>query len=174
MATIPTNDGSKSDIYGRKMITPIKPITADMCTIVWGTESTVDGTGESVFSGATNISISYQQQVIRRRTLGSRNGQPVAVIYPTQPMGTMTMQRLFVETPAGIFSLPGWNICAGTAYMDVRFNGASAYADCALSYGGYHISGATVTGYSISAEAEGLTIVDNINVEFLQLSILAS
>ena len=169
---LPTNDGSKSDIYGRKMIIPIKPITADMCTIVGGTEAATTGVGEEILTGATSINISYQQAVVRRRTLGSRNGQPIAVIYPTQPMGTLTMQRLFAETPAAIFSRPGWNICAGTAYLDVRFNGDSAYADCNVKYGGFHITGATVTGYRVSAEAEGLTIVDDISIEFLQMTVL--
>jgi hypothetical protein len=29
--------------------------------------------------------------------------------------------------------------------------------------------GGTVTGYNISAEAEGLTVLDNVTIEFLQM-----
>lgn len=169
MADNDSNPKSRVDIYGRKMVTPKKPITADMCMIVWGREG-AEGGGENALTGATNVSIQYQQQVIRRRTLGSVGGHPAAVIYPTQPMGSMQLQRLFTDNPGLIFTYPGWNICQGTASLDVRFNGASVYDDCGQGYNGFHISGATVTGYNISAEAEGLTIVDNVNIEFLQLS----
>lgn len=149
-----------ADVFGRKLIVPKKPITADMCTIIWG--------GRAVAS-ATNINLVYQQQVTRRRTLGG-NGNPVAVIYPTQPIGSFSIQRLVCETTEDIFSLPGWNVCQGPAELNVSFNGATAYDGCTTTGGYYLLSGAIVTGYSLSAEAEGLTVADNVQIEFLQLS----
>ena len=58
------------DIFGRKRFNQLKPITADMVTIAWGSDTT-GTTTPVILSTATNISIQYQQQVIRRRTLGS-------------------------------------------------------------------------------------------------------
>ncbi len=178
MATI---DNTK-EIFGRRAIVPVRPITADMCTIVWASD-TVPGAGQ-VVTGATNINISYQQQVIRRRTLATAGGAPLAVIYPSQPIGSLQIQRLFADlsqqlgggatgfTASGthdIFNLYGWSICSGTAAITVTFDGDSAYKDCATKNDGYRMTGCVVVGYNISAEAEGLTIVDNVSVEFLQM-----
>lgn len=168
-----------SDLYGRRLITPVKPITADMCTIVFTSDDPKWADGDQVVAGATNINISYQQQVVRRRTLGTSGGSPLAVIYPTQPIGTIQISRLFAKYEsvansklpgvANLFSFPGWDICKGTATIKVTFNGASAFTNCAESYGGFRMRGGTVTGYNISAEAEGLTVLDNVTIEFLQM-----
>lgn len=160
-----------AELFGRKSVIPKKPITADMCTIIWG--DSLD-TGEGVPNGAavasaTNISIQYQQQVTRRRTLGAAEGAPIAVIYPSQPVGSMSIQRLICETTEDIFQRPGWNICKGTAALSISFDGATAYEGCNTQGSIYTATGATVTGYSLNAEAEGLTVVDNIQIEFLQL-----
>ncbi len=173
---------NNQEIFGRNAVKSVRPITADMCTILWGADNAP--TVARVVTGATNINISYQQQVVRRRTLATAGGSPLAVIYPTQPMGSVQIQRLFAdlsqqlgggetgyETSSvhDIFDLPGWNICKGTAELAVTFDGASAYPDCATKAPGYRMTGAVVTGYNISAEAEGLTVVDNVSIEFLQM-----
>lgn len=177
MATI----NQQQDLYGRRMVRAVKPITADMCTIVFTADNAASTAKSEIIAGATNISISYQQQVMRRRTLGSAGGSPLAVIYPTQPMGTLTMSRLFaryhdadpaLNTIESLFSFPGWDICKGTASITLKFNGDSAFTGCNEKYGGFKLSGATVTGYSLSAEAEGLTVLDNVNIEFLQMIVV--
>lgn len=168
------------DLYGRKLVDTgyMKPITADMATLVWATDgalntsSTADSPG--ILTGATNVNISYQQGVTRRYTLGTRGGRPLAVIYPTRPVGTLAISKLFVgPDPGKLFALPGWNICEGTAIITVRFDGTSAYDNCSSAsgktFGGFQLLGATVTGYNIGFESEGLTVVDNISVEFLQM-----
>ena len=177
---------NNKDLFGRQPTAPVRPITADMCTIAWYGENALgNNSANRIVSGATNITIAYQQQVIRRRTLSSAGGRPLAVIYPTQPIGSIQIQRLFADmnvqlgggttSDVGVsgthdlFSYPGWNVCNGTAGLDITFDGASAYPDCATKNPGFSISGAVVTGYNISAEAEGLTIVDNVSIEFLQL-----
>jgi len=148
-----------ADLFGRKTIIPKKPITADMCTIVWG---------GALVSSATNVNLVYQQSVIRRRTLGG-NGAPVAVIYPTQPVGSLSIGRLVAESSENIFDKPGWNICGGPTSIMLNFDGATAYEGCTVKGGFYHLHGALVTAYNLAVEAEGLTVVDGIQIEFLQL-----
>jgi hypothetical protein len=165
-----------TELFGRQPMQPIRPITADMTTITWGPDqSGLDGDNRAteVVTGAVNINISYQQGVVRRRTLSTANGRPIAAIYPTQPVGSIAIQRLFAEFPGGgthqIFDYPGWNICRGTAGISLQFNGTSAYRDCNRPNSGFYMTGATVVGYNIAAEAEGLTIMDNLSVEFIQM-----
>ena len=180
---------NETELFGRMPVKSVKPITADMCMITWSAENPASATGGAVapgkvLTGATNVSISYQQQVIRRRTLATAGGSPLAVIYPSQPIGSIQVQRLFADlsqqlgggatgyaasSTHDLFDLPGWNICNGTASITVKFDGESAYANCATKNPGYRMTGAVVTGYNISAEAEGLTVVDNVSIEFLQM-----
>lgn len=175
-----------TELFGRQAAMTVRPVTADMCTIVWQKDSNSDAapTAGNIVTGATSISIQYQQQVIRRRTLATSSGHPVAVIYPTQPMGGIQISRLFANlsqslngvatgitsSTHALFDFPGWNICNGTAAITVSFDGESAYTGCTSKNPGYRMTGCTVTSYSISAEAEGLTVVDNVAIEFLQMS----
>ena len=181
---------NSTELFGRQQVMTVRPITADMCTITWYGESSADLAGltpnsPNIVSGAVNITISYQQQVTRRRTLATAGGRPVAVIYPTQPVGSIQIQRLFADFTVqtngassglstsgthAIFGYPGWNVCNGTAGLDITFDRKSAYKDCVgANPPGFRISGAIVTGFNISAEAEGLTVIDNISIEFLQM-----
>lgn len=177
-----------AELFGRTPVKTVRPITADMCTILWSPENPSSGATGGILTGATNINISYQQQVVRRRTLATANGTPLAAIYPTQPQGSIQIQRLFADLSSEVgsanngqiltsvhdlFSFAGWNVCAGTAAITLNFDGKSAYPDCATKTYGYRMTGAIVTGYNISAEAEGLTVVDNVSIEFLQMFSLA-
>ncbi len=149
-----------ADIFKRQPIELRKPITADMCLIEWGTH----------VSTATNLTMTYQQPVTRRRTLGV-NGKNVAVIFPGQPVGRISIQRLFAEKPNGetsIFDRDGWHPCRPTT-IRVTFTGEAAVDGCSVTGGIYTAIGCVATSYSLSAEAEGLTVVDNIEIEFLQL-----
>lgn len=147
-----------SDIFKRQPIDTKSPITGDMCLIEW----------ESVLTTATNLSLTYQQPITRRRTLGT-NGKTTAVIYSGQPVGQISIARLFADTTEDIFNKPGWNPCSGLATIRISFTGDSSIDGCDTKGGIYTASGCIVTSYSLSAEAEGLTVVDNINIEFLQL-----
>lgn len=178
-------ENTVGEIFGRKAARTVRPITADMCSIIWSGDDDPNVTAGTTVLGATNISISYQQQVVRRRTLAAPGGTPLALIYPTQPLGSIQIQRLYADlvnqagartlnkevasNVQGIFQLPGWNVCQGTASLKISFSGETAYEKCATAARGYRATGAVVTGYNISAEAEGLTVVDNVSIEFLQL-----
>lgn len=158
-----------AELFGRNDIVIKHPITADMATLSWGDDGSSGVASESVIVSATNISIQYQQPIIKRRTLGA-GAQNIAVLIPGQPQGQFSMQRLVADTEDNLFDLPGFNICKGTATIILSFNGATQFSGCSTTNGFiYTMSGAIVAGYNLSAESEGMTVVDGIQVEFLQL-----
>jgi hypothetical protein len=143
-----------ADLFQRQDTTIKTPVTADNCIITWG----------GTVAAATQVQISYQQQVQRRRTIGNQT----AIIYATYPIGNVTIARLIADGAGDIFSNPGWSACTpGTITFSMSGGHGS---NC--SAGGYSLTakGAIVSSYSLSAEAEGLTVVDNIVIDFLELS----
>lgn len=144
------------DIYGRTPLNPKIPYTADKALIDWG----------GPVSSAINVTINYSQAVQRRRTVGNKN----AVIYAMQPIGRISIARLLIGEEAGsLFTQPGWNACdQGT--IKVTFKGgcgdsqSTTQKDLTLT-----AIGCIVSDFTISAEAEGLTVLDNVSIEFLQL-----
>lgn len=126
----------------------VAPFTADKCTIQWGGE----------VAGAMNVTVAYSQQVNRRRTIGNKQ----VMLWASLPNGQITIGRLMASNAAGIFGAPGWNACKpGSITLQV--------AGCEGSVS-YTASDAIVTQYQVTAEAEGLTVIDNIVIEFVQLS----
>lgn len=156
-----------SDIFHRKPLNIEKPITADMVMLYWG--SSGGGTsGGTIVAQATNFQLQYQQQVNRRWTLGGA-GVNTCVIYPGRPIGTIRIQRLFVDQNENIFENPGWDPCGEPATIHIELNGESAVDGCTTKGGIYIARGAVATSYGLTAEADGLTIIDDVNIEFLQL-----
>ena len=147
-----------SDIFKRKPLDLKTPITADMVLMEW----------EGLLAQATQMSLQYNQPVNRRWTLGT-NGRNTCVIYPGRPLGSLQIQRMFADKNENIFSKAGWDPCSDPATIHIMLSGASALENCNVSGGEYIVRGAIVTSYGISAEAEGLTLVDNLNIEFMQL-----
>jgi hypothetical protein len=147
-----------SDIFKRKILDLKKPITADMVMIEW----------DGLLAQATNVALQYNQPVNRRWTLGT-NGKNTCVIYPGRPLGSFQIQRLFVEGTDDIFDKSGWDPCGNLANIHVLLDGSSALENCTVTGGEYILRGALVTSYGMTAEAEGLSITDNINIEFMQL-----
>ena len=159
-----------ADIFNRKQLSIEKPITADMVLLHWGGSGGAAGTGSTgvIVAQATNFSMSYQQQVTRRWTLGGSN-KNTCVIYPGRPIGSIRIQRLFVDKNENMFNNPGWDPCGETATITVQLDGSGAVNNCSVSGGTYTARGCVVTGYGITAEADGLTIIDDVTIEFLQL-----
>lgn len=147
-----------SDIFKRKALDLKKPITADMVLIEW----------EGLLAQATNISLQYNQPVQRRWTLGT-NGKNTCVIYPGRPIGSFQIQRLYADQNENIFTKPGWDPCGELATIHITLDGSSALDNCNVKGGSFVLRGAIATSFGLTAEAEGLTIADNINVEFMQL-----
>jgi hypothetical protein len=136
-----------ADLFGYQTASIKSPITADKCTIQWG----------GVVAGAVQVSISYSQQINRRRTIGNKD----TVIWASQPSGQATIQRLI--TTAGLDTGgTGWNACNPAT---ITFN----LAGCGTGGGSLRANGAVVSEYSIQAEAESLTVMDNVVIDFLQL-----
>ena len=154
-----------TDIFNRAKLNIEKPITADMVMLHWSSASTPAGV---IVAQATNFTLQYQQPVNRRWTLGGA-GANTCVIYPGRPIGSIQIQRLFVDQGEELFTLDGFDPCGSTATITVSLDGTGALNDCGASAGIYTARGAIVTSYGFTAEAEGLTVVDNINVEFMQL-----
>jgi hypothetical protein len=136
-----------ADLYQRDVLTPSSPIVADKCTLDW----------EGVIMDATNVSLSYAQQITRRRTIGHQK----SVIHGSQPTGQLTIQRVLVDGSDDIFGKGGWDQCTPA-------NPTLNATGCASAWS-YKITGALVSQYTIQMEAEGLTVMDNVVVDFLQV-----
>lgn len=142
-----------SDIFGRQAANITAPITADTGVLVWG------GT---IIASATNLSLAANQPVTLRRTIGNKN----AVIIPGMPSCSMQMSRLLIPVDATtLFGLPGWQACFPASIT-------VAFSTCSLGTGiSFRLDGATVNSYVISAEAEGTTVLDQVSLSALQLSL---
>jgi hypothetical protein len=145
------------DLFGYNATTNRNVYLADRASISWGDK----------LGGATQVSVTYAQQINRRRTIGGKE----ATIYGSQPQGNLNIQRLVFSdgTGAAIFNLPGWDACGDAADLTVTLA-----AGCANGGGGgksltFQVKGARVTQYSLQMEAESLTVADNVVLEFLQL-----
>jgi len=155
------------DIFRRKPVEILRPITADMLLIIWGGSAS-----DEYLTHATQVSIQYNQPMTKRWSLGT-NGKNQAAVYPGRPVGQLQIQRLFAEGNGDIFNKPGWNICAGLADITINMKASqssvSLNGECTQNGGTYILIGGLVTSYGITAEAEGLTVIDNINIEFMQM-----
>lgn len=139
-----------ADVFGKDTQAIKLPITADKCVISW----------DGIIASATNFSLTYQQPINRRRTIGGKE----AIIYTGQPQGNITISRLLVDGEfKEIFSKQGWVLCNEPADITIHLNG------CEGDGGALRATGCLVSAYSLQGEADGLTVIDNINIEFLQL-----
>jgi hypothetical protein len=139
-----------NDLYGFNLANLRTPLTADKATIDWGGPVTA----------AIQLSVAYMQQVQRRRTIGNRD----AVIWATMPQGQITIARLLTTDATSLFTAPGWKACEpGTITLNLGggCDGATAFSLTALH--------CIVSQFSLQAEAESLTVMDNVVIEFLQL-----
>ena len=137
-----------ADIYSKNQTTFEAPYTADKCIIQWDTQVTT----------ANNVSISYAQQVNRRRTIGNQ----FAMLWANMPSGQITIARLMSPNGESLLKSKGWNACSpGT--ITIKTDGC-------ISGTVYTAHKCIVTQYQIQMETEGLSVVDNIVVEFLELT----
>lgn len=139
-----------ADLFGRENTAIKSPLTADKATINWG----------GIITGAVQVTVAYTQQINRRRTIGNKD----AIIWATMPSGQVTIQRLLTSDAAGLFAAPGWNAC-NPGDITLTLGG------CAGNGPTYSARGCVVTQFQVQAEAESLTVMDNVTVEFLQLSV---
>lgn len=146
---------ANTDVFGRTPTIPKMPFTADKATIDWGGPITT----------AMNVSLGYSQAIQRRRTIGNKN----SVIYAAQPVGSITIARLLTEDATSLFNAPGWKVCDGPGTITLTFRGGCDDKPSTSGNLVFTAIGCMVANFSISAEAEGLTVIDNVGIEFLQL-----
>jgi hypothetical protein len=140
-----------ADVFGRAAINIVQPITADNALIDWG----------GVVTNCQQVSISAAQPINRRHTIGNRK----AVIWSGQMAGQINIARIMTVDVTDLYSAPGFSVCdPGTISV--------TFGDCGESGGGaitYTATGCLVSNLGVQAEAEGLQVVDNVTIEFLQL-----
>ena len=148
-----------NDIYGNAPLNISFPYTADNVTLVWGGK----------VANVTNIQISYVRSTRKQHAIGSLN----AVINPTRPAGQLTLNHLMIDG-AFDFTDPGWANCdIGT--IDLYINPGCAgnpNANAPATTVHLRATGASVTSWGSVVEAEGLTISDQTQVDFMQLQSL--
>jgi hypothetical protein len=141
-----------ADIFNFKDQEVKRPYTADRATLEWS------DTGDVQF--AINVQISYQQQINRRRVIGGA----WAVRWGSQPQGSLTCQRILVAGDANIYEGKIWDQCQDAQELKVSLS------DCDGKAGPIYIcTGPVVSQLQVTVEAESLTCLDNVVVEFLQL-----
>jgi len=137
-----------ADMFGREPVKLKKPVTADKCEITWD--------GKNV-AQAIQFSMDYSQQITRRRSIGSKD----AIIYGSQPQGRATMARL-ITSDGSITSGDSWTCKTGT--LTFKLGG------CEGGGGTYTATGCIISSFNIQAQAEDLTVMDNVVIEFMELS----
>ena len=144
------------DIYGRDALTIKFPYTADMAKIKWGGTDLV----------ATNVSLNYAQSIQRRHAIGSN----AAIIYATRPIGSLSVARLIVDG-AFNFNEAGWYACNNPGTITISLMGPGCGTGANAATGGIHftLAGCIVTQFSLQMESEGLTIIDNVAIDFMQM-----
>ena len=154
---------ANNELFHKNTLSINHPITADMVMLQW------DG-GD--VAQANQFQMQYQQQATRRYTLGGL-AAPYAAIIPGRPVGTITIGRLFIADTSTIFGKAGWSTCTKPANIIISFQGRNSVnaEECLVDNNTtYTAWGAYVTGYSFQADADSLNVVDNITIEFLQLT----
>jgi hypothetical protein len=144
-----------ADVFNFKDQAVKKPFTADRATLQWAEQGQVDW--------AINVQISYQQQINRRRVIGGN----WAIRWGSQPQGQLTAQRILVSG-ANDEQYTGkiWDQCQDTEPLVVVLQ------DCNGTTGPvYTCTGPTIAQLQVTVEAESLTCLDNVVVEFLQLKV---
>lgn len=136
-----------ADLYGFSSNVST-PATADKSTINWNGE----------LAGAVQINIAYNQQINKRRTMGNRG----ALVWASQPTGQITIQKLIVG--ASVTTLKGFKACEpATISFKTGFCGGQ-------SGGSVTATGCVVSSYVVTAETDGMTVMENITIDFVSLS----
>ncbi len=155
------------DIFGREKQDVLLPMTTDNAKITIGNEIVY----------AQNVQITYTQDVQRRRVIGGKG----ALLIPGQPRGQMSIGIVMVAVNSANDSANGrglspgspeelWSSCESGGSIQVEF-GAGPCGATGSKGKVYKLTGALVTQYGVSMEAEGMLIQENVVIDFLQLEV---
>jgi hypothetical protein len=137
-----------ADLFGFQSDSIKTPATADRCTVSFG----------GAVASAVNVSIQYNQQINRRRVVGGA----MVLLWASAPQGQASIQTMV----AGSLlkgSGSGWTACAPGV---VTFN----FGGCSTGGGSVTCHGAVVSSYQVTAEVEGLTVMENVVIDFVTAS----
>jgi hypothetical protein len=136
-----------ADIFGFNSDAVKSPVTADKCIVSFG----------GAIATAVNVSIQYNQQINRRRVVGGQN----VLLWASSPQGQASIQTMVAGT-----SLKGggsgWSACTPGV---VTFTMGGCTSGPTIS-----CHGAVVSSYQVTAEVEGLTVMENVVVDFVTAS----
>lgn len=144
-----------ADIFGRSQLSIKQPLTADACHIY------IDGEKQAE---AYQVQLDYQQAVTRRRSIGNSN----AVIYGSQPVGRLSIGRLMTEDTS-VPSTATFNGC-GKGKVKIQLGSKACEGGAGNPAFSYVLEGCMVTSYTLQIQAEDLTVIDGITIEFLEMS----
>ena len=157
-----------ADILQRNLFDHSQPLTADRVKLVFSGYSTV--------YAALTVQAQVQYPVSRRRTLGTDGNMVQSFTIVGQPAGKLTIARMFgpEAKSAELFATHPFNPCApkGESFVTMSFSNQTTMSNCPSSVNDiYTFHGAIVSAYEITANAEELTVLDNIVVDFSQMEI---
>lgn len=133
-----------ADMFGFASNNVRSPVTADRCTVSFG----------GPVATAVNVSIQYNQQINRRRVIGNSG----VLLWASSPQGQASIQTM--AAGSGLKGGSGFSACSPTT---VTFS----MGGCGVGGGQLRCSGAVVSSYQITAEVEGLTVMENVVVDFV-------
>jgi hypothetical protein len=151
------------DIFKKTTSTNATPRTADNAFINWG----------GINTAALNINIGYNRGVSRHRTIGNQK----SVLVTSQPAGQISIAQIVTNDARELFSRPGWDGCI-PAELTLTLNGCTGTTTDAAGNTvnvtkadsiKYTAVGCLVSGFNVGMEAEGVTVIQNVTIEFLQL-----
>ncbi len=155
-----------ADIYGKDpRFSSIDFATADEMILQVGLQKPAD---EYLIQ---NVAIQYNQPLNRVYEVGSSkvfliSGRPVGTVQIGKIIGEKTIESLFGKSGTGIWST------SGQAYEKVlvfKKRTKIASPDKIYSQLAYIVTGATIDGYSMATDANGLLIQENVSIQFAGL-----
>ena len=161
-----------ADILQRNLFDHSQPLTADRVKLVFS------GNAGTVYAALT-VQAQVQYPVSRRRTLGTDANVVQSFTIVGQPAGKLTIARMFGPEAKSrdLFASHPFNPCApkGESIVTMSFTNQTTMSNCATNVTEiYKFHGAIVSAYEITANAEELTVLDNIVVDFSQMEITGS
>jgi hypothetical protein len=132
------------DMFGFSSTNITSPVTADRCTVSFG----------GPVATAVNVSIQYNQQINRRRVIGNSG----VLVWASSPQGQASIQTM--AAGSSLKGSSGFSACRpSTVTFTLR--------GCSAGGGQIRCNGAVVSSYQITAEVEGLTVMENVVVDFV-------
>lgn len=156
-----------ADILQRNLFDHKQPLTADRVKLIFS------GGNGTVYAALT-VQAQVQYPVSRRRTLGTDANVVQSFTIVGQPAGKLTIARMFgpAANSAELFATHPFNPCADISTVTMSFSNQTTLSNCASTVNDiYTFYGAIVSAYEITANAEELTVLDNIVVDFSQMVI---